>query len=146
MTYVFQIFVFMQIFNQLNARILTDSFNIFEGICRNWLFVFVTLLTFVVQMTMVLVGGGAFKTYPLGLQENGICLAIGAGELLWGAIVKFIPVKYFQCFNFEEEPMTEEEQEKSTLGKFKKGSQVRGKKNADEVKNDLGNVLLDKIA
>jgi len=29
MTYVFQIFVFMQVFNQINARILTASFNIF---------------------------------------------------------------------------------------------------------------------
>jgi len=55
-------------------------------------------------------------------------LAFGAGELVWGALVKFVPVKYFQCFNFEEAPMTEEEQEKSTLGKFKKGSQVRTKK------------------
>jgi hypothetical protein len=39
MTYVFQIFVFMQIFNQMNARLLTGDINIFSGICRNMLFI-----------------------------------------------------------------------------------------------------------
>jgi Ca2+-transporting ATPase len=57
MTMLFQIFVFMQVFNQLNARILTEGFNIFEGIHRNWLFTAVMLVTFGVQMAMVEVGG-----------------------------------------------------------------------------------------
>lgn len=125
MTYVFQIFVFMQLFNQINARILTDGFNIFEGIFRNWLFMFVTILTFGVQMAMVEVGGKVTKTYPLAMWQNGICIAFGAGELFWGVLIKFIPVRFFQCFSFEEAPMTEEEQEKSTLSKFKKGSKMK---------------------
>lgn len=124
MTYVFQIFVFMQVFNQLNARILTENFNIFTGICRNWLFVAVTLFTVVVQMLLVEVGRKVTKTEPLLMYQNGICLIFGAGELFWGVVIKFLPVKFFQCFNFEEKPMTEEEVEASTLGKFKKGSTV----------------------
>jgi len=95
MTYVFQIFVFMQIFNQLNARILTGSFNIFEGICRNWLFIGVALSTFVVQMAMVEVGGKVTKTYPLEMYRNGYCLIFGAGELLWGVFIKFFPIRFF---------------------------------------------------
>jgi magnesium-transporting ATPase (P-type) len=67
MTYIFQSFVFMQIFNQLNARLLTPSFNIFEGICRNWLFIAVALSTFVIQMAMVEVGGKITKTFPLAM-------------------------------------------------------------------------------
>lgn len=124
MTYVFQIFVFMQVFNQMNARILTDSFNIFAGICRNWLFVAVTLFTIVIQVLLVEVGGKVTKTEPLTMSQNGICLIFGAGEMFWGVLIKFLPVKFFQCFNFEEKPMTEEEVEASTLGKFKKGSTV----------------------
>merc|ERR1712166_894798 len=106
MTYVFQIFVFMQVFNQINARILGGDLNIFSGICRNWLFLAVTILTFVVQMVLVEIGGYAVKTAPLEMYQNGICLVFGAGELFWGIFIKFLPVRFFQCFNFEEKPMT----------------------------------------
>jgi len=128
MTFVFQIFVFMQIFNQFNSRILTGNFNIFDGMFRNFLFIGVALSTFVIQMLMVEIGGKITKTYPLEMWRNGICLAFGAGELFWGVLIKFLPVKWFLCFNFEEKPMTEEEEAKSTLSKFKKGSSRRVKK------------------
>lgn len=122
MTYVFQIFVFMQVFNQFNARILTADFNIFQGIFRNWLFLAVCLSTVAIQMVMVEVGGRVMKTEELTLGQNGICLLIGLGEILWGVFIKFVPVKFFQCYSFEEKPMTPEEMATSTLGKFKKGS------------------------
>lgn len=100
----------MQIFNQMNARLLTGSFNIFGGMCRNPLFIGVALFTFVIQMTMVEVGGRVTKTYPLEMWRNGICLLFGAGELIWGVFIKLLPVRFFQCINFNEKPMTEEEQ------------------------------------
>ena len=117
----------MQIFNQVNARILTSGFNIFEGVCRNWLFVAVMLSTFVIQMAMVEVGGMVTKTYPLEMWRNGICLAFGAGELFWGVFIKFLPVSLFQCFNFEEKPMTEEEEAKSISKRMKSGSMRKSK-------------------
>merc|ERR1719198_1138186 len=43
-TYVFQSFVFMQIFNQFNARKLEGEMNIFSGMFRNPLFVYITIL------------------------------------------------------------------------------------------------------
>jgi len=43
-TYVFNVFVWMQIFNFLNARKLKDEINIFEGVSRNWLFPFIVLI------------------------------------------------------------------------------------------------------
>lgn len=122
MTYVFQIFVFMQVFNQFNARVLTADFNIFQGIFRNWLFLAVCITTVVIQMVMVEIGGWIMKTEQLSLAQNGFCLLIGLGELLWGAFLKVLPVKVFQCYNFEETPMTPEEIATSTLGRFKRGS------------------------
>lgn len=95
MTYVFQIFVFMQVFNQMNARLLTGNFNIFDGMCKNWLFVVVSIFTFGIQMLMVEIGGRVTKTYPLEMWRNGICLLFGAGELIWGVFIKFLPVKFF---------------------------------------------------
>jgi Ca2+ transporting ATPase len=97
----------MQVFNQINARILTGGLNIFAGIFRNWLFLAVTLFTFGIQMLMVEIGGKVTKTWPLELFQNGICLIIGSGELFWGIFIKYLPTKVFQCFNFEESPMTE---------------------------------------
>lgn len=146
MTFVFQIFVFMQIFNQLNARLLTPGFNVFAGITKNWLFLAVTFTTFIIQMAMVEVGGKVSKTYPLKMYQNGICLAFGVGELFWGVFIKFLPMSCFQCFNFEEEPMTEEEQEKSTLGKLKKGSFRKNKfTDKEEMLNAVGGNLIDQI-
>lgn len=48
----------------------------------------------------------------------------------------------FQFFNFEEEPMSEEEQEKSTLGKFKKGSSVKKSQKAEVMETQVGSYLL----
>lgn len=95
MTFVFQAFVFMQVFNQINARILSGSFNVFSGICRNWMFLAVTFFTFVIQMVMVEIGGKVVKCAALDFAQNGICLAIGSGELFWGIFVKVLPTKLF---------------------------------------------------
>jgi len=57
-TMIFQIFVFMQLFNQINARKLgAREFNVFAGFFNNGLFVFIAGLTFVVQIAMVNYGG-----------------------------------------------------------------------------------------
>lgn len=147
MTYVFQIFVFMQVFNQMNARILTENYNIFAGVCNNWLFVAVTIFTFAIQMLMVEVGGTVTKTEPLRMYQNGICLIFGSGELLWGVLIKLVPVKFFQCFSFEEKPMTPEEVTASTLGKFKKGSTVAKPKSkeAQRIESAMGDALLARV-
>jgi hypothetical protein len=51
---LFQAFVFMQIFNQINSRKLGDhQFNIFAGFFNNSLFLFITALTFGVQVVCV---------------------------------------------------------------------------------------------
>jgi len=103
---VFQIFVFMQLFNQLNARLIEfGEFNIFSGIFRNWLFIFITLLTFIVQVIMVEVGGQITKCYPLNWNENYVALVIGSGELLWGIAIKLVPLALFQCISLDESPV-----------------------------------------
>lgn len=115
----------------MNARLLTGGFNIFEGICRNWLFVAVSISTFIIQMAMVEVGGRVTKTYPLKMWMNGICLIFGSFSLVWGVVIKCLPLKFFQCIDFNEKPMSEEEHEKSVINKFK-GSSVRKPKDKVE--------------
>lgn len=53
-TIVFQAFVFMQVFNQINSRKLGDKeYNVFAGFFNNWMFLAITLLTFAIQVLMV---------------------------------------------------------------------------------------------
>lgn len=103
-TIIFQSFVFMQVFNQINGRkIFEGEMNVFDGIFKNPVFVLIVLVTIVVQVVMVEVGGKAVKTYPLGMKENLWCLLIGFIELPWGLFIKFLPIKWFACLSFNEE-------------------------------------------
>lgn len=53
-TFVFQIFVFMQLFNIVNSRkILLGEFNVFAGFMNNALFIIVVIVAFTVQILMV---------------------------------------------------------------------------------------------
>jgi len=93
---VFNVFVFMQIFNQLNARLLEEGeFNVFSGIFKNPMFIAIVLTTIVVQMLMVEFGGRMVKCWPLTWSQNLLCLLIGLGELPWGLLIKFIPHRVF---------------------------------------------------
>ena len=56
----------MQLFNQINARKLgANEYNIFSGFFSNKLFLFITGLTFTVQVLMVQYGGMAVRAVPL---------------------------------------------------------------------------------
>lgn len=68
-SFVFNSFVFMQVFNQLNARKLEDGeFNVFSGIFSNLPFIGIVLVTIVVQLAMVEFGGKMVKCWPLNMQ------------------------------------------------------------------------------
>ncbi len=121
-TIVFQAFVFMQLFNQINARKLGDrDFNVFAGFFNNWLFLLITLLTFAVQVCMVQFAGRFATVIPLSLEQNAWCLLIGAGSLLWGLLIKLIlPPSLFNCLAMPEHPMTDQEADSSMLASMRK--------------------------
>lgn len=119
----------MQVFNQINARKLGASdFNVFGGFFNNIYFIGVTIFTIGIQWILVLLGGRITKTYPLHMNQNLICLGIGAGELIWGIFVKLLPLSCFGCFAFNEKPMTPEEETKSMMAMAKKGTVRKGPK------------------
>jgi Ca2+ transporting ATPase len=89
-TFIFQIFVFIQVFNLINSRkIAEDEINVFAGFFDNFLFVFVIFATIGVQMALVEVGGKFSKTTELDTKQNLICLGISLLTLVWGFILKF---------------------------------------------------------
>ena len=118
----------MQVFNQINARKLFEGeFNVFEGIFKNSMFLVIVLITIAMQVVMVQIGGKAVKTFPLDMEQNIICIVIGAGELIWGFILKFVPVRFFSCLSMGSEALPNPEvgggmstlMKKSTLRKDK---------------------------
>lgn len=56
-TLVFQVFVFMQVFNSINARKLENELNVFAGFFNNPLFLVITIFTILVQVVLVEYGG-----------------------------------------------------------------------------------------
>lgn len=103
-TIIFQVFVFMQIFNLINSRkIEKDELNVFKNFLNNPWFIVIFVLTIGIQMVLVELGGTAVKTYALNMQQNIVCLAIGATELIWGLILKFLPIGWFQCIDLKAE-------------------------------------------
>lgn len=121
-TIVFQAFVFMQLFNIINARKLGNKdFNVFENFFNNSYFLVIFVLCFVVQMTMVEFGGQAVRAVPLTTEQNLYCLGIGAFSLIWGFVIKVIlPPSLFDRFAISEEPMTDAEEAGSTVAVFRK--------------------------
>ena len=65
-TIVFQTFVFMQLFNEINSRKLGEKdFNIFANLCNSRIFWLVWLGTFATQLAIVEFGGRYLRVCPL---------------------------------------------------------------------------------
>ena len=95
-TIIFQIFVFMQIFNLINSRKIGDNeINVFANFFNNKWFIIIFIVTIIIQCVLVELGGSAVKTYALTMVHNAICLAIGSLELVWGVVLKFLPLGWF---------------------------------------------------
>ncbi|VDD74998.1 unnamed protein product [Mesocestoides corti] len=91
-TAIFNTFVLMTLFNELNARKIHGQRNVFEGLHRNLLFVVIWITTFVLQVIIVQFGGYAFSTHPLPVEQWLWCIFFGLGSLIWGQLVISVPV------------------------------------------------------
>jgi Ca2+ transporting ATPase len=92
MTIVFNCFVLYSLFNQINSRILDQSFNIFKRLGSNILFVTVILIELAVQVLLVQTGGVVFKCALGGLTafQWGVCLAFASITFWVSLFSKFI--------------------------------------------------------
>ncbi|XP_023475515.1 plasma membrane calcium-transporting ATPase 2 isoform X3 [Equus asinus] len=90
-TIIFNTFVMMQLFNEVNARKIHGERNVFDGIFRNPIFCAIVLGTFAIQIVIVQFGGKPFSCSPLQLDQWMWCIFIGLGELVWGQVIATIP-------------------------------------------------------
>nr|XP_045371280.1 plasma membrane calcium-transporting ATPase 2 isoform X2 [Camelus bactrianus] len=90
-TIIFNTFVMMQLFNEINARKIHGERNVFDGIFSNPIFCTIVLGTFAIQIVIVQFGGKPFSCSPLQLDQWMWCIFIGLGELVWGQVIATIP-------------------------------------------------------
>uniref|UniRef100_A0A8C3S0R7 Calcium-transporting ATPase n=1 Tax=Chelydra serpentina TaxID=8475 RepID=A0A8C3S0R7_CHESE len=90
-TIVFNTFVMMQLFNEINARKIHGERNVFEGIFNNAIFCIIVLGTFIVQIIIVQFGGKPFSCSELTIEQWLWSVFLGMGTLLWGQLISTIP-------------------------------------------------------
>jgi Ca2+ transporting ATPase len=116
LTIVFNSFVWMQIFNEINARVIHDDLTCpdmgcwlpgpiqallrpFRGFFRNPIFISVILGTAVAQAIITEFGGKAISTTGLTGSQWGACIGFGAFSLVWNMIIHYIfPVRWIPAY------------------------------------------------
>jgi len=91
-TFIFNTFVFMQLFNEINSRRLNDEKNCFKGFLDNKFFVGILIITAGIQALFVEFGSDFTETVHLEWWKWFICIGLGALELPLGFLIRFIPI------------------------------------------------------
>ena len=95
MTLIFNVFVIYTLFNQINCRIIDDSFNIFKRMERSLLFPLITLCEMGLQVLIVIFGRSIFHVSNNGLtgEQWGICFGFSAITFVVCIIAKLLPIE-----------------------------------------------------
>lgn len=135
-TILFYIFIVMNLFNQFNCRIVDEGrYNVVVGVWRNMFFVLVLAFEFFLTWAMVDIGATTLGSSLIGTAEitaiDHLCIwCIGSTTLIWGAILKKIPLRFFEKIS-NHVNLEEEDDENDHLNKlFNKASEMHNKARA----------------
>ena len=94
-TFVFNTFVFCQIFNELNARSIGDNMDVFKGLFSNVFFCAIIVSTVVIQYALIEIDMVSWivKAVPLSADLWFKSVLLGALSLPFGGLMRLIPVK-----------------------------------------------------
>ncbi|BDA43546.1 probable calcium-transporting ATPase 11, plasma membrane-t [Coccomyxa sp. Obi] len=88
---VFNSFIFMQLFNQINARKINDELNVFDGIFRAPMFLYIWFIEAILQVIiMVTPINTFFRVSTQNWQEWLFAIALGAGSIPVAIIIKLL--------------------------------------------------------
>uniref|UniRef100_A0AC35U6U0 Calcium-transporting ATPase n=1 Tax=Rhabditophanes sp. KR3021 TaxID=114890 RepID=A0AC35U6U0_9BILA len=90
-TIIFNAFVLMTLFNEINSRKIHNERNVFKGIFTNPIFCTIWVVTFISQIFIIQFGGFWFNTAALSPFHWAICLGLGLSEIVWGQVIATIP-------------------------------------------------------
>lgn len=98
-TLVFNIYVWMQFFNQHNCRRVDNKLDIwYQGVLRNPWFIGVQCLTLAGQFIIIFKGGEAFDTKPLTGTQWGWSMLFGILTIPLGALIRQVPDRWVLSF------------------------------------------------
>ncbi|EEB06354.2 vacuolar calcium transporting P-type ATPase P2 type [Schizosaccharomyces japonicus yFS275] len=95
-TIVFNTFVWMQLFNEVNNRRLDNKLNIFEHITHNWLFIAIFILVAAIQVVIVFFGGAAFSIHRIDGKGWLISIIAGFASIPLGVLVRCVPNSFIR--------------------------------------------------
>jgi Ca2+-transporting ATPase len=87
-TLFFTVYVFFQVWNQINCRSLTPEMSPFTGLWQNRAFIGIAAATALGQVLIVTFGGAVFKVEPLGLLAWLAVLAFTSSVLVFAEIAR----------------------------------------------------------
>ena len=93
-TVIFNAFVLMQLFNEVNSRKVNQEWNVFAALFDNTMFPAIIAGTVLVQVIMVEWVGAFASTVPLSAAEWALCVGLGAGCLPMGIVQRLVRVDY----------------------------------------------------
>ena len=106
MTFIFNVFVYYTLFNQINCRVIDDSCNIFARIDKAFMFLLVTFGEMFIQFLIVQYGGSVFHCVEGGLSftQWTLSLMFASTTFIFSIIIKYIPLdKYIDYYLAPEE-------------------------------------------
>jgi hypothetical protein len=94
-TIIFNTYVLMQLFNEVNCRKLEGEHNVFEGITNNKYFLRIWLTTLVLQVIFAQFGGPIIGCSSKGLTAGqwSFCIGVSAGTIVWQQIINVVANK-----------------------------------------------------
>lgn len=87
----FGLFIFIDIFNSLNAR--TSRINIFSNIYKNKAFILIMIFILVIQIILIYFGGSMFRTTSLTLNELLVMILLSSTIIPVSSFLKYF-LKY----------------------------------------------------
>jgi Ca2+-transporting ATPase len=95
---IFNTFVWMQIFNQWNARRLDNGFNIFEGMYKNYWFIGIQFIIVGGQILIMFIGGAAFSIHRINAAQWAYSLVLGVLAIPFAVVIRLFPDELFAKF------------------------------------------------
>ncbi|CAF3617423.1 unnamed protein product [Rotaria sp. Silwood1] len=158
-TMVFNAFVLMTLFNEINSRKLHGERNVFKGMFRNPVFCGILLFCFGAQIIIVTFGGKVFSCARLDIKQWAWSFLFGVGSLIWQQILLFIPVEPFsKCFSalyriccpccYKKQKKTHGEEDETEYGKSDSKSDTKRltKKIDEHDRDDIGGEIISKYS
>lgn len=95
-TIIFNMFVWLQIFNQYNNRRLDNKLNIFVNIHKNYYFIALNVVMVGCQVVIVFFGSTAFSIVALNGNQWAISVVVAILCIPWGCCVRLFPDRWFE--------------------------------------------------